>query len=57
MSTNYKNVKGNKSIRPESQAHLNEMHELGAGRTGCPRGAANTSIGRESKAVKHSRKK
>ena len=57
MSTNYENIKGNKRISPNAEAHVKEAHEQAAGKSSGPRGAANTFNGRESKATRHARKK
>ena len=57
MSTKYENIKGTKPITPEADARLKAAHEHASGMSSGPRGAANSQTGRESKAMKHAKKK
>ena len=51
------NRKGAKPISPANDVKIREQHEQAAGRNSGPRGASNHVMGRESKAVKHAKKK
>lgn len=57
MSTRFVNTKAGKPIPRDVDEHVRETHEQAAGRSRGPRAAANTFTGRESKAMRHTRKK
>ncbi|MEI6235508.1 MAG: hypothetical protein WCT04_20835 [Planctomycetota bacterium] len=57
MTTRYENVKGNKGISVDASAHVKDAHEHASGKSSGPRGASNGVPPRESKAMKHAKKK
>lgn len=59
MTTNNANLnrKGAKPISPANDVIVRASHEQASGKSSGPRGAANSVVGRESKALKHSKKK
>jgi hypothetical protein len=59
METNPANLnrKGAKPISPANDMKLRQQHEQASGKSSGPRAAANSVAGRESKAMKHAKKK
>lgn len=49
--------KGAKPISPADEMKIREQHEQASGKSSGPRGASNHVMGRESKAVRHAKKK
>lgn len=52
-----RNLKGKSSISPSDDVRVIASHEQAAGRCSGPRAASNSELGRESKALRHMRKK